>query len=57
MFDLLEYSLRHQKELDTMTQQRDLGLQKFKLRDHEWELIEQLYDVLKVHAYCVDAPH
>jgi hypothetical protein len=25
-FDLLEYALRHQKELDTVTQQRDLRL-------------------------------
>jgi hypothetical protein len=55
-FDLLEYSLRHQKELDTVTQQRDLGLRKFELGDHEWELIEQLHDVLKVRACCVDAP-
>ncbi len=56
MFNLLEYALRHQKELDTITQQRDLGLQKFKLRDHEWELIKQLYNVLKVCVCCVDAP-
>jgi len=49
-FNLLEYALRHQKELDTVTQQRDLGLLKFKLGDHEWELIEQLHNVLKVRA-------
>jgi hypothetical protein len=49
-FNLLEYALRHQKELDTVTQQRDLGLQKFELGDHEWELIEQLHNVLKAHA-------
>jgi len=50
MFDLLEYALSHKKELDTVTQQRDLGLRSFKLGDHEWELIEQLHDVLKVCA-------
>ena len=49
-FDLLEYALSHKKELDTVTQQRDLGLRSFELRDHEWELIEQLHDVLKVRA-------
>ena len=50
MFDLLEYALSHKKELDTVTQQRDLGLRSFELGDHEWELIEQLHDVLKVCA-------
>ncbi|KAG1841473.1 hypothetical protein C8R48DRAFT_781379 [Suillus tomentosus] len=30
------------------TQQRDLGLRKFELEDHEWVILEQLRDVLKI---------
>ncbi|KIK77423.1 hypothetical protein PAXRUDRAFT_166904, partial [Paxillus rubicundulus Ve08.2h10] len=47
MFDMLEYVLKHRKAVDTVTQQRGLGLRKFELADHEWELIEQLHSILK----------
>ncbi|KIK17074.1 hypothetical protein PISMIDRAFT_74078, partial [Pisolithus microcarpus 441] len=46
-FDLLEYALNHRKAIDTVTQRRELGLRKFELGDHEWELVEQLHDILK----------
>ncbi|KIK22155.1 hypothetical protein PISMIDRAFT_103021 [Pisolithus microcarpus 441] len=38
-FNLLEYALNHRKAIDTVTQRRELGLRKFELGDHEWELI------------------
>lgn len=47
-FDMLEYSLGHRKAVDTVTQRRELGLRKFELTDHEWEIAGQLCDVLKV---------
>ncbi|KIK94272.1 hypothetical protein PAXRUDRAFT_12146 [Paxillus rubicundulus Ve08.2h10] len=48
MFDMLEYALKHRKAIDTVTQWRGLGLRKFELADHEWELVEQLHSVLKI---------
>lgn len=47
-FDMLEYALNHRDALDVVTQRRDLGLRKFELTDIEWEVAEQLRDVLKV---------
>ncbi|KIK11653.1 hypothetical protein PISMIDRAFT_74065, partial [Pisolithus microcarpus 441] len=38
-FNLSEYTLNHRKAIDTVTQHRELGLRKFELGDHEWELI------------------
>ena len=50
MFDMLEYALNHWKAVDAITKWRELGLRKFELGDHEWEVIEQLRHVLKVHT-------
>jgi len=47
-YDLLEYALKHQRAMDKMTQDQALDLRKFDLGDHEWELIEQLRNMLKV---------
>ena len=49
-FDMLDYALEHRKAVDTVTQWQDLGLHKYELADHEWEIVEQLQDVLKVRA-------
>lgn len=47
-YDMLDYAIEHRKAVDTVTQRRDLGLRKFELADHEWEIVKQLRDVLKV---------
>jgi len=45
--DMLRYCVEHQHPIETFTaQHRDL--RKFELGDDEWELIEQLCNVLKV---------
>ncbi|KIJ16144.1 hypothetical protein PAXINDRAFT_75969, partial [Paxillus involutus ATCC 200175] len=46
-FDMLEYALNHRKAVDSVTQDRALGLRKFELDDSEWVLLEQLHDILK----------
>jgi hypothetical protein len=52
-FDMLDYALEHRKAVDTVTQRRDLHLRKYELADHEWEIVEQLRDVLKVRAIFI----
>jgi hypothetical protein len=47
-FDMLDYALVHREAIDTVTQRRDLGLRKFELADNDWEIANQLRDVLKV---------
>ena len=48
MLDMLMYALAHCKVVKHMTQDLVLGLRKFKLNDKEWDLLQQLHDVLKV---------
>jgi hypothetical protein len=47
-FDMVDYALEHRAAVDTVTQQRDLHLRMLELADHEWVIVEQLRDVLKV---------
>ncbi|KAG2136523.1 ribonuclease H-like domain-containing protein, partial [Suillus bovinus] len=48
MFDMLDYALEHCEAIDTITQRRDLGLRKYELEDNEWEILQQLRDILKI---------
>ena len=52
-FDMLDYTLEHREAVDTVMQQRDLGLQKYELEDNEWEILQQLRDILKVCTLCL----
>ena len=45
---LLDYALKHRRAVDLVTQRRELGLRKYELTDNEWEIVEQLRNVLKV---------
>lgn len=47
-FDMLDFALTHREAIDTITQRRDL--RKMELGGHEWDLLEELRDVLKVGA-------
>ena len=51
LFDLLEYTLKHRKAIDLVTQQHELGMRDFELSDNEWEFVEQLHGVLKVSMH------
>ena len=53
--DLLEYTLKHRKAIDIVTQWRELGLWDLELMDEEWAIIEQLQRVLKVSKVLIDA--
>jgi len=54
MFNMLEYALNHRKAIDEAMQCHDLGLRKLEISDYEWELMAQLYDVLKVRTYLIN---
>ena len=56
-FNLLEYVLNHQKAVNTITQWQDLGLRKYELGNHEWRLVEQLCNVLKVSPVAARPLH
>ncbi|KAG0692352.1 hypothetical protein DFH29DRAFT_791511, partial [Suillus ampliporus] len=46
--DMLKYALKHWKAVDTVIQCHALVLWKLVLVNHEWEIIEQLQDILKI---------
>jgi len=45
---MLNFALEYQKAIDGMTDKRRLGLGEYELTSHEWMLVKQLRDVLKV---------
>ncbi|KAF9228351.1 hypothetical protein BS17DRAFT_850991 [Gyrodon lividus] len=45
--DMLEYALNHRQAVNSVTQDHALGLRKYELDDDEWNLLEQLHDILK----------
>ena len=59
MYDMLEFSLSFQEALDTITGDKEMKLQKYKMNDDEWQIANQLREVLKVslfvysHSYTV----
>ncbi|KAG1791478.1 hypothetical protein EV424DRAFT_1265938, partial [Suillus variegatus] len=56
-FDMLDYALEHREAVDTVMQWQDLSLQKYELEDNEWEILQQLRDILKLtdrsHTYQI----
>ena len=45
---MVDIGIDYREVVDGITQHRDLGLRTFELSDHEWEVLEELRDVLKV---------
>lgn len=52
-FDMANFVLEYQVPIDDITDKRRLGLTAYALDEHEWELLCQLQDVLKVHVCCL----
>ena len=51
-YDMLAHALKYRQAVDLIMQQCDL--RKYELSDNEWQVIQQLHDVLKVHAFhCI----
>ncbi|KAG2034884.1 hypothetical protein BDR03DRAFT_808780, partial [Suillus americanus] len=47
-FDMLNFALEYQAEIDKITDMRKLGLGDYELTKDGWALVQQLRDVLKV---------
>jgi hypothetical protein len=47
---MLNYALEHRKAVDGITQDREWGLRPCELDNDEWEMLDELRDVLKVRA-------
>jgi len=49
--DMVEFAVEHHEPINVITQQRDLGLRKFKLSDREWATLKELQGVLMVSTH------
>lgn len=47
-FDMLDFRVSYKQAIKTVTDKCKLGLAKFVIDEHEWELLKQLSNVLKV---------
>ena len=48
MFDMLDFTLEHITEINTITGDRDMKLRQYELSEDDWDMARQLRDVLKV---------
>jgi hypothetical protein len=51
-FNMLDFALKYRVAIDGITDKHRLGLSSYGLDDHEWVLLEQLRDILKVCCVC-----
>jgi hypothetical protein len=47
-FDMLRFAVEYREALDTITAERNMKLRDYELGRDEWNIAEQLCDVLKV---------
>ena len=52
-YDMLEFAIEFREALDTITGEKEMRLRKYKMDNEEWEIAQQLRDVLKVSISLV----
>ena len=50
---MLEFAVKYQDALDTITGDKEMRLRKYEMDDEEWDIAYQLRDVLKVSCSLV----
>ena len=48
-FVMLDFALEYREAIDKFTSNQAMDVWNLKLDEEEWELAQQLYDILKVH--------
>lgn len=49
-FDMLNHALENRKAVDGITRDRDRGLRPYELDNDEWDMLNELREVLKVRS-------
>jgi len=52
-FDMIEFAIAYRRAIDDMTGDKTSGLRQYELNDEEWEIADQLCNVLKVCLHWV----
>ena len=53
-FDMANFVVDYRVPIEDITDKHKLGLMAYALNDHEWDLLGQLRDMLKVHGLALD---
>jgi hypothetical protein len=52
-YDMLDFVYRYKKAINKITDIRDMKLRAYEIEAHEWEIVRQLRDVLKVSNHSI----
>ena len=47
-YDMLKFACTYRDPINKITDDRSMKLREYELKDHEWKLVEELRDALKV---------
>jgi hypothetical protein len=47
-FEMLNFAYSYRDAYNELSSNRDMKMRKYEIEDHEWEIVKQLADVLKV---------
>lgn len=50
-YDMLEFAYQYKKAINKITDIRDMKLRAYEINAHEWEIVRQLRDLLKVSKF------
>jgi hypothetical protein len=49
-YDMLKFASNYSEPINQITGERSMKIRQYELRDHEWTIVEQLRDCLKVRS-------
>jgi|SRR6266852_4144276 len=52
-YDMLDYAYKYRKAINKITDIWDMKLQQYEIDGHEWKIIWQLHDLLKVSSFLL----
>ena len=51
-YDMLDFAYKYKTAINEITDMREMKLRQYEIEAHEWEIIRQLRDLLKVSSSC-----
>ena len=50
MYNMLKFAFTYHEAINKITDDRSMKLREYELKDHEWKIVEELRDCLKVRS-------
>jgi len=54
-YEMLNFAYTYRDAYNELSSNRDMKMRKFEIEDHEWEIVKQLAEVLKVNCFFFSA--